>query len=945
MLNKPKILIAGALALVLSASAAAQGLLEAVKPAFANGGHSLTVSGDGLSEPKVSSTNGGKTWKFTFSGKLKGKAGYTRTREAGLRYFTYGWQNAKPPAVFVCLYFSAAEEPKATETADGWTISWGEGSADWVGQAASSTPKATTKAADEEPDPAPATKGPKVTIEVNSKAPAAKPMKTIKPVGTPANSTASFPDSVPPLDFSKRVIPGEAGIAPAAKPADPMQFKVNLTFVSTDVVQILRALAQQAEVNIVTSPEVAGKITVALNQVTVQSALDLVSAMANLRYARMGNAFIVTSSSKFASAMQQIKGGADTPSESRVINLMSGEGNQIKLSVLKAIPQETMSGHYDLVLPSEKVAISQTQNQASTDVGAAGDDKAKGGQGGSLPTGQGTQGAASTALQTVSNDNGNGPTQANKDPYLVLVGTPDRLNEVETMVRDLDAKILSAARLGVTANIGTRVVPIYSMQTFRIREAVKALVDRDPSKDSYNITETQVTPVPGMAAFQSMLMISGPVEALDLVAEFARSFDRAICEGNDIMYPESQQDARQGVEVVELKFVEPIEVAYECQQRVHGLRASLLPGPVDPLMSGGTFHRKKDPELWERNDAKGSRVFGDGGVSASSTVSKSGGGEGGSGGSGGAGGGGGTKSGGSGNITSGQQGASMAGREMGYEPMKIMLHGTSQQIAAAKKLIDLMDVPPKVVAIEMRVMSLTKEEALRMGLDWSLLTGGTVKALRFNNGSGDTAASPGNISGTLGWAGGGSSDVLGTLDKLAGTNKMLARPNLLALHGKPTSLFIGDRIQYIKTIQASQNGTTITVGELNVGVEFNVVARVGAGGNLMLDLNPSLSILKGFTPVPGGGNLPQTTERYSQSQVVMKSGETLAIGGLIQDEDRKSVGGVPILSQIPLLGQLFSRTDNKRTRSEVVFFLTAKEVDYNERANAANPTSIKPDLK
>jgi type II secretory pathway component GspD/PulD (secretin) len=67
------------------------------------------------------------------------------------------------------------------------------------------------------------------------------------------------------------------------------------------------------------------------------------------------------------------------------------------------------------------------------------------------------------------------------------------------------------------------------------------------------------------------------------------------------------------------------------------------------------------------------------------------------------------------------------------------------------------------------------------------------------------------------------------------------------------------------------------------------------------------------------------------------SGETIAIGGLIQEQDRKSYGGIPILKDLPIIGHLFGRTDNRKVRSEVVFFVTVKEVNPSNRGGAANP--------
>jgi type II secretory pathway component GspD/PulD (secretin) len=72
--------------------------------------------------------------------------------------------------------------------------------------------------------------------------------------------------------------------------------------------------------------------------------------------------------------------------------------------------------------------------------------------------------------------------------------------------------------------------------------------------------------------------------------------------------------------------------------------------------------------------------------------------------------------------------------------------------------------------------------------------------------------------------------------------------------------------------------------------------------------------------------------------VNMRDGETIAIGGLILEQDRNSVSGIPILKDLPIIGRLlFSRTTTSRDRTEIVFFLTAKIVDEGNRSNAASP--------
>ncbi|MFQ3677580.1 MAG: hypothetical protein SNJ74_06540, partial [Fimbriimonadaceae bacterium] len=270
-------------------------------------------------------------------------------------------------------------------------------------------------------------------------------------------------------------------------------------------------------------------------------------------------------------------------------------------------------------------------------------------------------------------------------------------------------------------------------------------------------------------------------------------------------------------------------------------------------------------------------------------------------------------------------------------PMRLVLRGTDEQIELALAYLSLVDIAPRQVALELRVMEMSKEDAIRAGLDWSVLTGGTVQAIRINQGVGDTSSSPGTVSGDLGFAGGGTASILATLDSIANKRNLIARPNLLAIDGRETEIFVGDVVRYIESIVQSQNGTTVTTGEVPVGVRLAVLARIGGEGNITMDLRPVVSTLRGFTPVPGGGQLPQTSLRIAQSTVQVVSGETIAIGGLIQDGDRVDVRGIPLLKDLPIVGNLFKRTDNTKVRTEVVFFLTVKTVDSTNRADAANP--------
>ena len=150
----------------------------------------------------------------------------------------------------------------------------------------------------------------------------------------------------------------------------------------------------------------------------------------------------------------------------------------------------------------------------------------------------------------------------------------------------------------------------------------------------------------------------------------------------------------------------------------------------------------------------------------------------------------------------------------------------------------------------------------------------------------------------------------------------------MATDGRQSEVFIGDAIRYVESIISSQNGVSVTTGTVRVGVRMAILPRVGSDGNITMELRPLVSFLQGFTQVPQiGGQLPQTSERVAQSTLTMRSGETIAIGGLIQDQDTKSAKGLPLLMDLPVLGNFFKRTTNNRNRTELVIFVTAREID------------------
>lgn len=891
MQSKAKRLFSVVGAMVIAAAAYADGKLTGVQWKKIGEGVEVQVQGSDLEKPKAFWTNRNRTYVLEFSAHLSGKARTQQVDAFGLDSVKYVWYKSKPPTVRVLFNVEAGSKPELTPNEEGWTVWFGEAGAS---RQASSKPK-------------------------------------VEP----------FPETVPPLkaaakpqsDLSKafdKLAASPVNALPPNTSGNLLERMVTLEFIGTDIVQILKALSLQANVNIVTSPDVKGALSVSLAQTTVQQALDYVTTLSGLRYALVGNTFVVTTNERFASVMRLLETGPEAPNQTRIINLASGEGAQIKAAVLKALPQESINGKYDILLPTELIVMETKAMQASGSAGKS-DDK----EGASGVTG----GGEAQKTDITSKAETGGATPRAKDMYVMLVGLPKRLDEVEKVVREVDTKIADASRVVIGKDITTAVVPIFSSKVTEVQAAVMRVVERDPKKALYTIMQSNVDQDPEEDSTK-LLVISGPKESIASVELFARGIDEGLCKSMGIEYPESMEAQERGWEVFDLNYVEPLEAAIELQKHVPGLRASVLPSSVRPNPKGA------------RSTSMGSAEGASGGASGETTAGANQ-----------------FNLGGQGNgsaANANPAGASSGSasndqdngvslvKNLGSEPMKLIVRGNRAQIAQARDFLSIIDLAPRQVALELRVMELSKEEALKIGLDWSALTGGTVRFIRFNQNVGGTSSTAGTISsgnpasslsGDQGfrWNGGGSGSIFGTLDQLGANTKLIARPNVLASEGRPTTIFIGDEVRYVESIQSSQNGTTVTTGQVNVGVKMNVTPRVGSNGNIMLDLNPELSLLRGFLDVPGGGQLPQTSLRSATSLVNIKDGETIAIGGLIQEFDRTSRGGIPILKDLPILGQLFGRTDKSKSKSEIVFFVTAKIANQSDfEAKAEKPAAATP---
>lgn len=170
----------------------------------------------------------------------------------------------------------------------------------------------------------------------------------------------------------------------------------------------------------------------------------------------------------------------------------------------------------------------------------------------------------------------------------------------------------------------------------------------------------------------------------------------------------------------------------------------------------------------------------------------------------------------------------------------------------------------------------------------------------------------------------------------SGNTKILSEPSLVVMNNQLAKIQVGDEIPVNQSFITSGLGSTgdtgvNTLGEVqykNTGVILQVVPRVNPGGLVYLHLSQEVS-------APGEkdnhGNFP-IQKRLLQTDVAVQSGQTVLLGGLIQQNEGATDTGIPGLNKIPLLGRLFGTTDRHRDRTELLVLITPKVVTNADEA-------------
>ena len=276
----------------------------------------------------------------------------------------------------------------------------------------------------------------------------------------------------------------------------------------------------------------------------------------------------------------------------------------------------------------------------------------------------------------------------------------------------------------------------------------------------------------------------------------------------------------------------------------------------------------------------------------------------------------------------------------------VLIVATPSEFSIIEQALKKLDVASRQVMIEVTIAEVKLTDQLQFGVDW-LFKGGApsgrgagglfVQNTPFNPAAPLPTSTAGAVASGLAAAAqgfsyiinnanfpGGVQAVLHLLDSY-GNTKVISNPHIAALDNQKATIKSGNRIPVNQQtiVGNTTNAVTTTSQYIDTGVLLQVTPHINEGGLVTLDVQAEVSS-------PGNpaaaGDAPPIDTRSVQTLIAVPSGQTMVMGGLIQEQKGNTTSGLPLLDRIPVLGGLFGNQTLTNNRTELVLFITPRVV-------------------
>ena len=260
----------------------------------------------------------------------------------------------------------------------------------------------------------------------------------------------------------------------------------------------------------------------------------------------------------------------------------------------------------------------------------------------------------------------------------------------------------------------------------------------------------------------------------------------------------------------------------------------------------------------------------------------------------------------------------------------LLLRASREDYEVLKAAVEQLDIRPLQVLVEVLIVEARSDRAFSLGADATLAAnpalGGTVSASTTGGGIGDLVV-------RLMKLGRGEVDAIIRTSQSRGDVRILSRPVLLASNNQEARFLVGAQrpfVQVSRSLPTDAPQRDQVIQYKDVGTKLAIRPTINQDGYVSLLIQQEISAATSETQF----DAPVISTREARTQVLVKDGQTIVIGGLrdLQREERRS--GVPVLSQIPLIGGLFGSSSKRSNLTELYLFITPRILATDTDADA-----------
>ena len=240
-----------------------------------------------------------------------------------------------------------------------------------------------------------------------------------------------------------------------------------------------------------------------------------------------------------------------------------------------------------------------------------------------------------------------------------------------------------------------------------------------------------------------------------------------------------------------------------------------------------------------------------------------------------------------------------------------------------KKVLDDLDKPVPQVLIKVLIAEVTHDGALDLGAEFSFLNNweeNNISTITTDSDFGISALTSGAVATVVGE----KFDVKLRALSEKGKLNILSKPYILASNNQTATITVGNEVPFITDSRTTDTGQTInTIEYEDIGIILEVTPVINDEGLVTMDVSQEISAISDTTvKISDTVDAAVFAKRSSENRVIARSGQTVVIGGLMEDRKTDNVSKVPLLGDIPMLGALFRHTEKDNSKTELLIFIT-----------------------